>query len=179
MLRLRESLPLRLGRKSIPGIRSSLQGLWVCSGLSPRAAPSLCSGLPWSILDGSLRERAPLRRFRIRFGYSFGGAGLGAGLAFAAGREMPKLINRKPNPLRSESSTLMVSFRFLVRDSEAKSAPESRLLACGRSAGCGGRRCCWCSALEQINRCRGQRLVGVGEEDAHLPHLVVGEHVLK
>jgi hypothetical protein len=34
------------------------------------------------------------------------GAGFGAGLDFFAGLEMPKLMRRKPNPLRSESSTL-------------------------------------------------------------------------
>ena len=37
------------------------------------------------------------------------GAGFGAGLAFLAGLETPKLIRKKLNPLRSESSTLIVS----------------------------------------------------------------------
>jgi len=70
-------------------------------------------------------------------------------------------------------------FFFPARNSEAKRAPDARLLACGRSAGCGGRRCCWCSALEQIDCGGRQRLVSIGKKHAHLPHLVVGQHVFE
>lgn len=74
----------------------------------------------WRQIRQALRTVQSFRSLRIRFGYSFGtaGAGFGAGLGFAAGRETPKLINRKPNPLRSESSTLIVS--FLMHSGEAK-----------------------------------------------------------
>jgi hypothetical protein len=37
------------------------------------------------------------------------GTGFGAGFGFCTGRETPMLISRKPNPLRSVSSRLMVS----------------------------------------------------------------------
>jgi hypothetical protein len=40
------------------------------------------------------------------------GAGFGAGFAFFAGLETPKLRSKKPNPLRNESSKLMVPILF-------------------------------------------------------------------
>jgi hypothetical protein len=47
-------------------------------------------------------------RWIYSLGLSGFGAGFGAGLAFVAGRETPKLMRRKPNPLRSEPSMLIV-----------------------------------------------------------------------
>ena len=40
------------------------------------------------------------------------GAGLGAGLAFLGGLDMPMLMRKNLSPLRSESITLMVLFPF-------------------------------------------------------------------
>ena len=49
--------------KALRSVEDQLQGFGrpygayrVCRGGDPRAAPSLCSGLPWAILDSSFRE---------------------------------------------------------------------------------------------------------------------------
>jgi hypothetical protein len=56
------------------------------------------------------------------------GAGFAAGRGFFAGLEMPKLMRRKPNPLRSESSTLIFPFLsnrwpYAAAQKESKTRP--------------------------------------------------------
>ena len=79
-------------------------GEWIRNGLRAhfiRAAkgPGGCTIFLSYVLPGKQLCRA---------GYGLD-AGLAAGLGFLAGLETPKLISRTPNPLRSKSSTLIVS----------------------------------------------------------------------
>ena len=105
----------------------------------------------------------------------------GFGACFLLGLEMPKLMRKNLKPLRSESATLIDNAfpgylqLILLR---AMSAIRRSLLGCwgfrSRDAGVGfGRRSG--GAVEDVEYGGWHGLVGVSQEDTHLPHLVIAE----
>lgn len=99
------------------------------------------------------------------------GEGFGAGFAFFAGLDTPKLMSKKPNPLRSVSSRLMVGF--------LSEGYLPGLVAFHRGTDRRGRWSCGRLAAQDFHGFRGQRLVGVGQQQAYLPHFGIGEYALE